>query len=410
MYEKINNSKWIIRLLAIFPIVMTIFEPYAFTEGGGILICDVLVILTAAYLVISKTIQLHKNLFALLSIDFMLTILSFTFTDSNQTSMLLALKVFIVFSLYLVTYSSIWLYDIRDIFLKFAEVIGLICAILAILQFCFASLGFDFYDGKLFLPLGEGSNFGGLYDRNTHDLRVHSFFEEPSYLGIFELPVTVYFFQNKKIFKAIICAISCIASGSMIGVIGLLFCVITLLVTDNEIKKSTKFKIIIVLLLAFFVLVYVYNSNVSFKNLIDYYIERGTTIQLSRQRADSSFSQRISGNVGLFQKYKPINKLIGVGFNQYSLYFGIFKDYSNDFVSNLLNFGYVGIVCFIIVLCVILKNVSAHGRVFWMIFVLVLAVDHSWFGPMFFYLYTWIVAHIDEKKANKVFVKVRYWK
>lgn len=410
MYEEINNNKWTVRLLATFPIFMTILEPYAFTDGGGILICDILVILLATYLVISKTIQLHKNLFALLIIDFMLTILSFVFTSSNQTSMLLAMKVFVVFCLYLVTYSSIWLYDIRDTFFKAAEIIGLICAILAILQFCFASLGFDFYDGKLFLPLSEGSYFGGLYDRNTHDLRVHSFFEEPSYLGIFELPVTVYFFQNKKYFKAIICAISCIASGSMIGVIGLLFCIIALLFTDNDIQKNTKFKIIIILLLGFCALVYVYNSNVSFKNLIDYYIERGSTIQLSRQRADSSFSQRISGNVELFQKYKPINKLIGVGFNQYSLYFGIFKDYSNDFVSNLLNFGYVGILCLIIVLFVMLKNVSSHGRVIWMILVLVLAVDHSWFGAMFFYLCTWIVANTDDRKANRVFVKVRYWK
>lgn len=409
MYEEINN-KWTVRLLAVFPIFMTILEPYAFTDGGGILICDVLVILLVAYLILSKTIQLYKSLFALLIIDFLLTTLAFVFTNSNQTSVLLALKVFIVFSLYLVTYSSIWLYDIRDTFLKAAEIIGLICAILAILQFCFASLGFDFYDGKLFLPLGEGSYFGGLYDRNTHDLRVHSFFEEPSYLGIFELPVTVYFLQNKKFVKAIICAISCIASGSMIGVIGLLLCIIVLLLTDNDIQKNTKFKIIIILLLGFFALVYVYNSNISFKNLIDYYIERSSTIQLSRQRADSSFSQRISGNIELFQEYRPINKLIGVGFNQYSLYFEIFKDYSNDFVSNLLNFGYIGIVCLIIVLCVMLKNVSAHGRVFWLILVLVLAVDHSWFGAMFFYLFTWIVANTGERKENRLFVKVRYWK
>lgn len=409
MYEEINRNKWIVRILAIFPVLMTIFEPYAIIDGGGILICDIFVILLVVYFVMSKRIQLHKNLFALLIIDFLLTILSFVFTNSNQTSLLLALKVFVVFSLYLIAYSSIWSYNIRDTFFKAAEIIGLICAILAILQFCFASLGFDFYDGKLFLPLSEGSYFGGLYDRNTHDLRVHSFFEEPSYLGIFELPVTVYFFQNKKFFKGIICAISCVASGSMIGVIGVLFCIIAVLLADNGIQRNTKFKIIIILLLGFLALVYTYNSNVSFKNLIDYYIERGSTIQLSSQRADSSFSQRITGNIELFQKYGPINKIIGVGFNQYSLYFGIFKDYSNDFVSNLLNFGYTGIICLIIVLCMILRNVSAHGRVFWMILVLVLAVDHSWFGAMFFYLCTWIVANTDERKADSVFVKVRYW-
>lgn len=408
--KQICHTKWVIRFLAMFPVLMTILEPYAFTDGGGLLICDVLVILLAICLVVSRTIQFHKGLFTLLIIDFLLTIISFLLTNSNQTNIFLALKVFVTFTLYLMAYSSIWSYDIKETFLKVAEIAGLVCAILAILQFCFASLGFEFYDGKLFFPLSEGSYFGGLHDRNTQDLRVHSFFEEPSYLGIFELPVTVYLFQYKKFIKAIICAISCIASGSMIGVIGLIICVIALLLADNDIQKNTKLKIVIILILGILGLIYVYNSNVSFRNLIDYYIERISTIQLSSQRADSSFSQRIIGNVGLFQEYKPINKIIGVGFNQYSLYFGIYKDYSNDFVSNLLNFGYIGILCMIITIWMMLKNVSPHGRIFLLILVLVLAVDHSWFSALFFYLFSWVVINTDKRKENRLFVKVRYWK
>ena len=408
MEREMNINKRIVHVLSLFPIIMTILEPYAFTEGGGIIVCDVLVILAAAYLILSRSIQLHKGLCSLLIIDFLLTLLSFLLTNSNQTSIFLALKVFIVFSIYLVTYSSIWLFDIRDEFLKFAELIGIACAILAILQFCFASLGFNFYDGRLILPLSEGSYFGGLFDRNTHDLRVHSFFEEPSYLGIFELPVTVYLFQKKKYVKAIICAASCIVSGSMIGVIGVILCIFTLLITDKDIQRNTKLKIVAILILLAIILVGIYNTNTSFQSLIDYYIKRGATIQLSSQRSDSSFSQRISGNVELFKEYNPINKLIGVGFNQYSLYFGIFKDYSNDFVSNLLNFGYIGIISLIVVLITMLRNVSYHGKIFWIIFVLVLAVDHSWFGSMFFYLFTWIAANTDDTKSKSLFVRMRY--
>ena len=193
-----------VRLFALFPLVMTILDPYALTEGGGLFLCDILAVFLAVYLILKNKCALYRPLLVLLAVDFMLTVFAFILTDSSNTSLGLALKVAIAFLLYLLVYSSVWIFDIRASFYQFAEAIGLLCAVLAILQFVFASMGMEFYDGRLFFPLGEGSYFGGLYDKNTHDLRVHSFFEEPSYLAFFEIPITIHLIQEKKYIKAVI--------------------------------------------------------------------------------------------------------------------------------------------------------------------------------------------------------------
>ncbi len=397
-----------ISFLAMFPIIMTILDPYALTEGGGILICDVVVILMALYVVFRHKSNFYIPLLILLGIDFILTLFSFLFTESSNTNPLLALKICIVFVLYLFVYSSVWTCDIRDSFFYCAETIGLVCAFLAILQFVFASMGFDFYDGKLFLPLSDGSYFGGLYDRNTGDLRVHSFFEEPSYLAFFEIPITAHLVQEKKYIKAVICGISCIVSGSMIGILGLIIVLCAILLLDSDFETKYKFRFSILIIVAIIALICVYNMNTSFRLLIDYYMERSMSLESSSNRADSSFSQRIFGNSALFSQYNIVNKLIGVGFNQYSLYFGIFKDYSNDFVSNLLNFGYVGILGLIAVLFTMMKNTSGHGRVFLIVFIILLAVDHSWFGTMFFYMLTWLMMKSKDTQQRKMYLRLRY--
>lgn len=398
----------LISIMALFPFIMAILDPYTVSPGGDLFICDIVIVLSACYFIAVKHIRLYKPMFFLLLADAVLTLVSFLLTDSGRTSLFLAVKVGVVFLMYLTVYSSVWSYDIKREFFKMAEIIGLICAALAICQFIFASLGFDFYDGKLFLPLGEGSYFGGLYDKNTNDLRVHSFFEEPSYLAFFEIPITVHLIQNKKYLKAAVCALSCIISGSMIGIIGMIFSVIAILLLDSSMKRNYKIQLVLLLAAAVAVLIYIYNTSASFRSLIDYYINRGTTLEESAQRENSSFSQRIKGNSALFSSYGAVNRLIGVGFNQYPRYFGILKDYSNDFVSNLLNFGYIGILAMAAALIAIFKYSSAQGRIFWIVFVMLISVDHSWFGSLFFYILTWVVLNSGSKENKKQFVTVEY--
>lgn len=397
-----------IRFMALFPIIMTILSPYSFISGGGILICDILVIFLAFYFVFIHRSNIYIPLFLLLGIDFLLTIFSFFLTESSSTNLVLSLKICIVFALYLFVYSSVWACDIRHSFYYYVELIGIICALFAIFQFAFSSIGFDFYDGRLFLPLSEGSYFGGLYDRNTGDLRVHSFFEEPSYLAFFEIPITAHLIQEKKYIKAMICGLSCIVSGSMVGILGLIIVMCAILLLDSDFKTKSKIRFLVLIIATIIALICVYNANDSFRLLIDYYMDRIVNIESSSNRVDSSFSQRIFGNIALFNQYNFLNMLIGVGFNQYSLYFGIFKDYSNDFVSNLLNFGYIGFFSLIAVLFTMIKNTSGQGRIFFVIFIILLAIDHSWFGTMFFYILTWLMMKSNDYKLIRLNLRIRF--
>lgn len=405
---KKKKSSSVLYVMSLLPVIMPILSPYAISDRGNIKICDVIIILVSSYLILKKRVLLFKPLFAVLVIDFLLTIISMAFTSSTQTDIFLAMKVCIVFCLYLMVYSSIWTYDITELFFNWIKIIGLVCAILGILQFSFASFGIDFYDGKLFLPLGENNYFGGLYDINTGDLRVHSFFEESSYLAIFELPITCYLLKEKRYIMAVICAISCVISGSIIGIAGVSICVLFMVFVSKSVSKNTKVKLLAIIIICILFGIYLYNSNNSIQTLIDYYIKRGTSVEYALKRSDSSFSQRIFGNIGLFNEYDFFNRLVGVGFNQYSLYFGIFKDYSNDFVSNLLNFGYIGLITMISALICLAKNSSSFGRVTMIIFVLVLAIDHSWFGCMFFYLVTWIIALYKSDRIKGAFLRIKY--
>lgn len=396
-----------IGIISIFPIVMFIFDPYAITNGG-LAICDVLIFLMAFYLFATYGIAMYKPLYTLICIDVVLTLISFLFTYSTNTNFNLSFKIAIVFTLYLFVYSGIWtqILQYKDDFYKAVEIIGLICAVFALMQFAFASAGVDFYGGKLPFPMAKNSSFGGIFDANTGDLRVHSFFEEPSYLAFFEIPITIHLLQKKKYIKSIICGAACILSGSMIGILGLAISLITMLIFDSDVKISTKIRFIVLLVVLIVAVIILYNVNDSIKNLINYYMRRLNTIDNSKQREDSSYSQRISGYMDLFNNYNNFNKFFGMGFNQYSLYFGLDIDYSNDIVSNLLNFGYAGITALAFALISIAKRITGHGKVFFVIFCLLLAVDHSWFGAMFFYILTWVVVKSNAKQTN-MFLKAR---
>lgn len=388
-------------ILALFPICMFILDPYA-VSSGGFAICDVLIFAMVFYLIASYKLALYKPMFVLLIVDVFLSLISLTLTNSVNTNPVLSVKVSIVFMLYLIVYSGVWAQIVsrEDTFYKAVEIIGLVCAALAIMQFVFASAGVDFYDGKLPLPIGKNTHFGGLFDAVTGDLRVHSFFEEPSYLAFFEIPITIHFIQKKKYVKSVICGSSCFLSGSMIGILGLLISLAVFLVLDSDVKTSTKIRFAVIVAILIIGVKVLYEFNDSVKGLFDYYLRRINNVDVSSQRDDSSFSYRITGNLYLFERYSDFNKIFGVGFNQYMSYFGLSIDYSNDIISNLLNFGYIGITALFFTLVSIAKKASGHGRVFFVIFIILLAVDHSWFGAMFFYILTWVVVKSDYKRSN----------
>lgn len=387
--DKISkNQKFRVLLLLLLPIL----SPYGVgTSTYNVSMTDLICLMIVVYfMMIKRKLFVNKVLVNVLNTCFILTIISHLFTFSLDLNFLLSVKVFIAFLLYLIAFSSLRNQLNVELFYTIAEVFGVFCALLAIMQFIFASLGIrNFYSGILPFPLSKYSYFGGLFDKNTGAIRVHSFFEEPSYLAIYLLPIIAHCIQFKKYLKATIMILACIVSATALGIVGI-FVLAVFFVLFSDLNFNHKILFILIVGLGIICLSVVYNQNIVFKGLMDYYFNRYSSINIELSRSNSSVSQRLVGNMGLFSDYNFLNKIIGVGINQYKFYFNISTDYSNDFVCMLLNFGYCGVILLIIIIGYFLKNIHKKGYVFILILSLVLLVDHIWFNNYFFYLITWI--------------------
>ena len=140
--------------------------------------------------------------------------------------------------------------------------------------------------------------------------------------------------------------------------------------------------------------------------MFDYLFNRITTIEDELDRSNSSASLRLFGNLKYFEYYPFVNKLFGTGFNQYAVYFNLDKNYSNDFVTTLLDFGVLGLIALIISLLSLFKKVHKDGRIYLLIFIIALSIDHIWFNTYFFYLLTWCVVFM--KKDDSIIIKVGF--
>lgn len=400
--QLLYNKKciWFALVLVLFPI----FEPYAISENIGIMICDVIVIFILCFFIKKRKIIIYKPLFIILLLNLGLSVLAAIFTQSSQLDIILAIKVFIVFLMYLVVFSCMWDNEIKEAFYRVVVIVGVISAVLAIAQFIFANLGFaGFYSGRLPFAIGKYNAFGGLFDANTGDVRVHSFFEEPSYLAIYQLPITAYCISRKKYIFALITGISCVISGSMLGVVGIFIVLLNALILEESLSGTRKLKLLFAIAIVLFSIYILYLFNTQINTLVNYYVMRYT--KLGRDLtyfSESSASQRLLGNIRLFSKYGILNKLIGVGINQYPLYFGLSSDYSNDFVCTILNYGFIGLVSLFCFLFQLFYNTKRSSLIYLALFILVLGVDHSWFGPYFFYLLTWCIFELKSDSMIRI--------
>lgn len=368
--------------LALLVLLLPILSPYAI---GSFSLADILVAIGFVMVLANYPRINGSNPLVRLHILFaVLTIFAIGVTSATL-NITVAFKVFIVFTLYLSFYTASFNIIHPDSFFRILVVIGLITASLAIIQFVGSYLGVEVYDGKLPLPMDKYSNVGSIILSEQGNFRVHSFFEEPSYLALYEIPIVYFCIVNKNYLYAAIIGLSCLVCGSMIGILGLTIVFIATLFMKDVDKKVKKYLISGVLLLIT-AIVYLYASNDAVQTTVNYFIFRYTNLDNSFDRADSSESERLIGNFYLFYKYPFINQLIGTGFNQYQFYFSLAKDYSNDFVSTLLNFGVVGIIGLLTYIFKLFKNTINNGRVLVLFFVIVLAVDHVWFNTYFFYL------------------------
>lgn len=377
--------------------LMLIFDPYMIF---GVMITDIIAIALCFWSFLKYRFAIERNLLILMVAYLFLMFISMIFTFSSDTNLILAIKVFIASMIYLVAFSNVWDWMSRDLFFKVVIVFGLVNAIFLILQYVVVSAGFlGFYTGRLPFLTGEYNTFASLIDPNTGHIRVHAFFEEPSYFAIFELPIFAYCIKNRKIAFAIIIGLSCVMSSSLLGVVGAVAILCYCLLCDSSIKSNQRMRSIVVLMIALVGVLALYIINDEFQTIIDRYILRIMSIQKDFDRADSSVSQRLMGNIKLFDEYNLFNKIFGVGFNQYHLYFGLEKNYSNDFVSILLDFGILGLSALLIVMFNYRQIIFKGERVYFWIWIMVLATDHIWFSNLFFYLFTWMAINRKENSS-----------
>lgn len=181
-------------------------------------------------------------------------------------------------------------------------------------------------------------------------------------------------------------------TGSLIGVVGIFLIMIFLALFDNSVELKRKLQIAFIWFIAIIVIYNLYLQNGYVGDLVDYYFRRFLNVNRDFQYfSESSAAQRILGNIELFERYDLFNKFFGMGINQYPLYFNLQKDYSNDFVSSLLNYGYVGLMALLAFLVKVFSSEKYGYKIYFIVFLMVLAVDHTWFGALFFYLLTWCI-------------------
>ena len=140
----------LVAMLAFLPIA----GPYCLPIVGIALTDAIVLLVVGLFLLRKRCLILYKDLFCVLGLlalgGTIGTVIAMT---SGTVNIVRAVKVFIVFFIYLIMGSSSWNQIEGERFAAATVTIGVIAAILCILQFVFVSIGFtNFYSGKLPLP------------------------------------------------------------------------------------------------------------------------------------------------------------------------------------------------------------------------------------------------------------------
>lgn len=394
MKDITSQSKLNAFLIAILPIL----GPYSITTGGVGIVDIILIMVIMVSAIRNRYFTVNKSLIFLLLFLGAISMVALVGTNSARLSFSLSLKVYIMFMIYTLGFGILCYNTDKEYLISVVQKIGILCAILAILQFVFVSAGFDeFYSGRLPLPLNQYSAFGSLRDI-TGAVRVHSFFEEPSYLAIYELPIIIYSLQRKEYKAVVILSVGCALSGTMLGIAGLLVVFIGTLLLGNT-TSNQKIGIIALAIMAIMTVVILYEKNASVHSMINYYLYRYNNISIDFGRDSSSVSQRIVGNLPLYSNYNMFNQLFGVGVNQYPVFFGLTNSYSNVVVSTLLNYGALGLIGLFAFMTKLFINVEREDVMHVVLFLVIMCVDLVWFNEYFFYLLAWIIAFETNRNA-----------
>lgn len=404
------NSKLAV-LLAIAPIL----DPYLLFNIAGfeIKIMDIVLVFIAPYIlkeiVKSKKITIFNKsqLFFLLTIFVFFSFISLSYETGNR-SIYIVLKSFTSWFILAVVMEYSWKKIDSDVFYRYSEKIVIVATILLFCQFITGILGYnEFFDGKVpFLNLSKTDGWAGFIDPNTGAIRPNSFFQEPSYYGIYSLPVFAYLLYKQELKKALFVFLGLIISTSLISML-IAFSIILFHLFQNILGRK-KFievsKMFLVILLFAVVLATIYSTFDSAKSIIDYSFNRITNISndLDSPRIGST-KLRLVGNLSYFNDFPPFHKILGAGANQYTLYFykqGLIP-YSSTIVTIILNYGSLGLLIFLIWVINNYFKLNKMKKVYLIIFLLITFSDNFWFNWYFVYVLTWCFARDNNEETAK---------
>jgi len=392
-----------------------ILSPYMLFEVGNstLRLMDIPMLLLVSYILLCKrkTGLPNRELFIMLMCFFLLTLVSYL-APMHRRNLLLGIKVFMVWALYAFCVGYLWKVNQYEKFVIYATNIAIIGTILLIIQFIAVALGFsNFYDGRLpILELSKYDGWAGLIDTNTGNIRVHSFFQEPSYFGIYCLPILAHALKNERLKLAFFIFLGLIITSSLLSILGGLCVILCVLFTDKKpIRKvNLKFwiKILIISGIGIIALILLYTTSSSIQSVIDYSIRRANNIIYDLQGDRMGTTKiRLLGYINYFETYPVFFKIFGVGVNQYPLYLSQYNvmAYSSTLVTVLLNHGLVGLAVFTVWLMKIFFRSESGMKCFALIFIIICFIDYFWFNWYFFYILTWFLPFLSRKNKTLYF-------
>ncbi|MBC8578956.1 hypothetical protein [Zhenhengia yiwuensis] len=397
--------------ISIIPFVLAIgpiLDPYILSSFGSteIRLMDIFVICCAG-LILLKERKVKVN-FALLYMTigiFIINLMSFLMYSPNR-DFLVTLKVIAVWIVYILLLSILWQTYDKQKFINYTMKIAIIASVFLIVQFICLNLGFgQIWNGRIpFLELSKYDNWSKMIDV-TGVIRVHSFFQEPSYVAIYLLPVIAYCFKRGKYFYSCIMILAVLLSTSSVGVMGLMlviaYYIVTLPKQHIPVRRKKSFMMYIIFSILLLIIIYFYSEDI--REIINYSIEKVSLIfkDLKDERMGSA-KIRILGNINHFYKYPLWYKFFGVGINQYPSYLGGVIPYSSTVVTFILNYGIIGLIVLVSYFFINLKKLSGYNKIFCLIFVMYCSVDLFWFHWYFFYTLTWMNSFEHKKEKNNI--------
>ena len=393
-------------IIAFILVISPILDPYILFSIGSneIKVIDLLVIVVAIIVLFTeKKIKINRPLLTILIVILVLNFISFLGGDINR-DFILSIKIIAIWMLYVILVSIMWQVYNKEKFIKYAEKIGIVVSVFLIIQFLALNLGFiTFWDGKIsFLQLSKYNGWAGMIDI-TGVIRVHSFFQEPSYVAMYLLPIIAYSIKTGKFKKSMLYMVAVILSTSSIAIIGIIVILLYFIISSeilllNIKRMGTLFSLFFVVLMVI-VGAYIFNDPV--KEIIDYSIKKISLFQTDLQdERMGSTKIRVLGNIEFFKTYPTLFQLYGLGINQYPIYFPGLIAYSSTLVTFILNYGVIGVTALILYFSKLLFILKKFNKIYAILFIMYCVVDLFWFNWYFFYVLTWINVNLSRENTS----------